>query len=296
MTPRSVAILGLGLIGGSLGLALRRAALTRPAEPLTLIGWDRDPATSESALQRGAIDQVADDAAGAAATADLVIIAVPVLAVRDIFAAIAPVLRADTVVTDVASTKAIVCDWASEFIGPQFVGGHPMAGSERAGIVQARSDLFERAVYCLTPTQQTNSQALAITTDMVEQIGARPRQIDPITHDRVLAAISHLPFLLSTALIDVTSSDPEWSLLAEIAATGFRDVSRLASGDARMHRDICLTNADAIRPWLRAAARTLEAIADDLDDSVAMEQRFEQAKTVRDEMLNKRTARHRQLA
>jgi prephenate dehydrogenase len=170
-------------------------------------------------------------------------------------------------------------------IGPQFVGGHPMAGSERAGIAQARANLFEGAVYCLTPNEQTAPAALEITTSMIEQIGARPRLIDPLTHDRILAGISHLPFLLSTALVEVTASDPEWELLAEIAATGFRDVSRLASGDPRMHRDICLTNSDAIRSWLRTAAQALEAIADDLDNSDALLQRFEQAKTVRDEMI-----------
>lgn len=288
MTSRSVAILGIGLIGGSLGLALRRAAAARPAETLTIIGWDREPAAAELALQRGAIDRVAVDAAAAAAAVELVIVAVPVLAVREVFAAIAPALRPATVITDVASTKAAVCDWAAELLGPQFVGGHPMAGSERAGIAQARADLFEGAVYCLTPDQQTAPAALEITTRLVEQIGARPRLIDPHSHDQVLAAISHLPFLLSTALIEVTASDPEWDVLAEIAATGFRDVSRLASGDPRMHRDICLTNGDAIRPWLRAAAQALESFADDLDNSAALLQRFEQAKRVRDELIRQK--------
>lgn len=291
MTPRSVAIIGLGLIGGSLGLALRRAADTHPAEPFAIIGWDREPAAAELALQRGAIDRVAGDAASAAAAADLVVVAVPVLAVREIFAAIAPVLRSETVVTDVASTKAVVCDWAAELLGPQFVGGHPMAGSERAGIAQARADLFEGAVYCLTPDRQTAPTALESTSRMVEQIGARPRLIDPRNHDHVLAAISHLPFLLSTVLVEVTASNPEWDVLAEIAATGFRDVSRLASGDPRMHRDICLTNGDAIRPWLRAAARALETFADELDDGDALLGRFEQAKTARDEMIRQKYTR-----
>jgi prephenate dehydrogenase len=163
-----------------------------------------------------------------------------------------------------------------------------MAGSERAGIAQARADLFEGAVYCLTPDRQTAPEALETTTRMVEQIGARPRLIDPHSHDQVLAAISHLPFLLSTALIEVTASNPEWDVLAEIAATGFRDVSRLASGNPYMHRDICLTNGAAIRPWLRAAAQALESLANDLDDGDALLQRFEQAKTVRDELIRQK--------
>jgi prephenate dehydrogenase len=285
MRSRSIAILGLGLIGGSLGLSLRRAAGARPGETFTITGWDRDPAVPEVALQRGAIDLVAGDAASAATAADLVVIAVPVLAVREVFEAIVPALRSETVVTDVASTKATVCGWASEMLGPRFVGGHPMAGSERGGIAQARADLFDGAVYCLTPEPHTAPWALDATTRMVEQLRARPRLLDPATHDRILAAISHLPFLLSTALVEVTASDPQWNVLAEIAATGFRDVSRLASADARMHRDICLTNGEAIRPWLQAAVRALEAFAEDLDDADALLRRFDQAKAVRDDMI-----------
>jgi prephenate dehydrogenase len=210
------------------------------------------------------------------------------MAVHHIFADIAPALRSEAVVTDVSSTKAVVCDWAAELLGPQFVGGHPMAGSERGGIAQARADLFDGAVYCLTPDQATAPDALAAVTGMVDKVGARPRLIDASTHDHVLAAISHLPFLLSTALVEVTASDPRWDLLSEIAATGFRDVSRLASGDVHMHRDICLTNSAAIRPWLQAAIRALQSFADDLDDSAALFERFERAKSSRDQLIRKK--------
>ena len=285
MTLRSVTILGLGLIGGSLGHALRRAAGMDPTKTPVVTGWDHNPVVLESALQRGAIDRAAADAASAVTAADLVVVAVPVLVVPEVLALIAPTLGPQTAVTDVASTKAAICGWASGFLGPRFVGGHPMAGSERGGITEVRSDLFDGAVYCLTPEPGTAPWAFEATVSMVEQIGARPRLLDPHAHDRAVAAISHLPFLLSTALVEVTAADPEWDVLAEIAAGGFRDVSRLASADPRMHRDICLTNAGAIRPWLHSVIRALATFADDLEDGDALLRRFEHAKVVRDGMM-----------
>ena len=285
MTLRAIAILGLGLIGGSLGHALRRAAGMEPTKTPAITGWDHNPAVVEAALQRGAIDRAAADAVSAVGAADLVVVAVPVLAVPEVLALIAPALGPQTIVTDVASTKTAICGWASGLLGPRFVGGHPMAGSERGGITEARADLFDGAVYCLTPESGTAPWALDATTRMVEQIGARPRLLDPQDHDRTVAAISHLPFLLSTALVEVTAADPEWDVLAEIAAGGFRDVSRLASADARMHRDICLTNADAIRPWLQSAIHALSTFAHDLEDGDALLRRFEHAKVARDGMM-----------
>ncbi len=285
MILRSVTILGLGLIGGSLGHALRRAAGMDPTKAPVITGWDHNPAVLKAALQRGAIDRAAADAASAVAAADLVVVAVPVLAVPEVLEGIGPVLGPQTAVTDVASTKAAICDRASGILGPRFVGGHPMAGSERGGITEARADLFDGAVYCLTPEPGTASWALDAATSMVEQIGARPRLLDPHAHDRAVAAISHLPFLLSTALVEVTAADPEWDVLAEIAAGGFRDVSRLASADPRMHRDICLTNAGAIRAWLQSVIHALTTFAHDLEDGDALLRRFEHAKVARDGMM-----------
>ncbi len=278
-----VAIIGLGLIGGSLGLALKR--LTPNGAGPMVVGWDQDRLAGDRALQRGAIDALAADAADAAAQADAVVVAVPVLAVRAIFEQIAPALRAGTFVTDVASTKAEVCAWAAASLGTAFIGGHPMAGSERGGIDQARSDLFDGATYCLTPELSTPAHVLQRATRFVQGVGARAVTMSPIAHDRAVAAVSHLPFLLSTSLVDVTMSDPEWEAFRALAATGFRDVSRLASGDPRMHHDICVTNAEAIRPWLLRTARSLEALAAMLDDGDAVLRLFERAKRERDTFL-----------
>lgn len=281
MTSSNVAIIGLGLIGGSLGLALKQAW----GDGITITGWDRDAEAGTLAEGVGAIDRAMDDPAGAAAEADLVVVAVPVLAIHEIFQAIAPAVHRSTVVTDVASTKALVCEWAEEFFAESFVGGHPMAGSERSGVGNAHAALFAGATYCLTPTPATAPEAIARVTAMVQAIGARPYQLSPAEHDRAVAAISHLPFLLSTALVDVTTNSPEWDAMRALAASGYRDVSRLASGDARMHRDICVTNADEIRPWLTAAARALQQLADELHDGAAMLRRFEEAKVARDQWI-----------
>lgn len=282
MTGQTVAILGLGLIGGSLGLALKRSV-----SPPVVVGWDRDAATLALAHNSGAIDYAAGDPTEAVANAELVVAAVPVLAVRDIFAAIAAALPRHAVVTDVASTKVAVCGWAAELLPAVFVGGHPMAGSERSGIANARADLFAGATYCLTPEATTPPSAVTRVTTLVEAVGARPHLLSPAAHDRAVAAVSHLPFLLSTALVDVTARSPEWELFRSVAATGFRDVSRLASGDPRMHRDICLTNAAEIRPWLVETARELEALAAELDDEAALQRRFEIAKAIRDALIKR---------
>ncbi len=287
MTEQRIAIIGLGLIGGSLGLALKRSARS-----LSIVGWDRDPHAGEQALARGAVDQFVQDIQSAA-TADIIVVAVPVLAVADIFRSLAPVVSPATIVTDVASTKADVCDWGT-ILPCTFVGGHPMAGSERHGIAAARPDLFSGATYCLTPTETTPQHAVDALVGLIEQIGARPFILDAAAHDRAVAAVSHLPFMLSTALVEVTAASPEWSLFRTIAATGFRDISRLASGDPRMHRDICLSNQEQIKPWLLQTAQMLQDIAANLDDPAYLQRWFEQAKATRDDMYRGKDAPNRQ--
>jgi prephenate dehydrogenase len=279
MTTQRIAIVGLGLIGGSLGLALKRSAT-----PRTIVGWDADREATEQARVRGAIDHAVDDIRDTA-SADVVVVAVPVLAVREVFGTLAPALAPSTVVSDVASTKQAVCGWAS-VLPCAFVGGHPMAGSERHGIAAARANLFDGATYCLTPTPDTPHSVLDTLAALVEDTGARPYILDADAHDRAVAAVSHLPFMLSAALVDVAGSSPEWALFRALAATGFRDVSRLASGDPRMHRDICLSNSEHITSALRETARVLEDIATHLDDPDYLQRWFEQTKRTRDDMYN----------
>lgn len=280
-----VSILGLGLIGGSLGLALR-AALPE----VQVRGWDHAPAAGATALRRGVIQTLADDPRAAVADAELVVLATPVLAVRDLLAVIAPQLRPGAIVTDVASTKALVLEWAGAALPDSvaFVGGHPMAGSERHGVEHARADLFQGAVWCLSPLAGAPAAAVETLEAVVQRLGAQPLRIDAATHDAAVAAVSHLPFMLAAALVQLTSSDPDWPLLRRLASSGYRDMTRLASGDVTMHRDICLTNAAAMALRLRQMARLLETLAERLDDPVALETLFATAQQAREAWLRER--------
>lgn len=283
----NVTIVGLGLIGGSLGLALRQA---RP--DVTVTGWDRNEAVALAALDCGAIDRAVPTLAEAVADSAVVVLATPVLAVRAIFEAIAPHLPPGVLVTDVASTKADVLAWAGALLPASavFIGGHPMAGSEQHGIASARADLLRGAVYCVVPPADTPPAALDRLCALVAAIGARPLLLTPELHDSCVAAISHLPFLLATALVQLTASDGRWPELAQVAATGYRDMTRLASGDPTMHRDICLTNAAAIQPWLRGMARLLDDMADHLDDPAYLEPLFSDAQQRRGDWLERRAS------
>jgi prephenate dehydrogenase len=286
--PRHISIIGLGLIGGSLGLALQ-------ASPLDIVvtGWDAHAASLEQALHTGAIEGAASSLAEGVSHSDLIIIATPVLAVRNVLEQIAPHLKPGAIVTDVASTKAQAVTWAQELLPSTtaFVGGHPMAGSEQHGIQNARADLFKGAMYCLTPVETTPRQVVALLKRLIEQIGAKPLQLSPETHDAYVAAVSHLPFVLSTALVRLTSGDPHWPEMRQLAATGYRDVTRLASGDPIMHRDICLTNTEAVRSRLLEMSRLLEEVATHMNDMVYLQTLFETARQERDVWLREREKR-----
>ncbi len=284
---RRVAIIGLGLIGGSLGLALQKA------QPhLAIVGWDLNDAEAAAALRRGAVTTRATTLPAAVQNADLIVVATPVLAVRSVFEQIAPHLQPGALVTDVASTKAQIVAWAAELLAAHatFVGGHPMAGGEQHGVAHARADLFFNAVYCLTPTTHTTPAAVAKLEQVITHVGARPLLLDPQTHDEYVAAVSHVPFMLAAALVQHTSVQAEWPQMQQLAATGYRDTTRLASGDARMHTDICLSNAASIGDRLRGMARLLDDVADHLDDPAYLQHFFDQAKHARDSWLARRSA------
>lgn len=242
-----VSIVGLGLIGGSMGLALRRA----DAE-MEVVGFARRREVGSRAVELGAVDRAAERLLDAVAGADVVFIATPVMAMKDVMIAMAEGLREGCIVTDAGSTKAQVMAWASEFLPPtaSFVGGHPMAGKETSGVEAADADLFAGCTYCLTPGAGATGEACQTVEALVRQVGARPLFIDAGEHDRLVAAISHLPMLMSAALMSMAAGSTSWPEMAGLAATGFRDVTRLASGNPQMARDICLTNSDSIVRWI----------------------------------------------
>lgn len=251
-----VAIVGLGLIGGSLGLALRQA---RAAEQVA--GYDLGRGVSDQARRIGAIDQQHNALADAVRGAELIILATPVGAMRSLLQSMATMASPGAVITDVASTKSQVISWAEEFLPGNiyFVGGHPMAGKEVSGVESADPTLFRDRIYCLTPTKKTSPVALNKVSVMIETLGGRVRFLEPAEHDGQVAQVSHLPFIASAALMKTVAESSSWGDAALLASTGFRDTTRLAAGSPEMYRDICLTNSEALGRALDGYIASLQA-------------------------------------
>lgn len=243
-----VAIIGLGLIGGSMGLALKRARL----QNTEIIGVDRDYSVAQRALKFGAVDRILPEAEQAAAEAGLVIVATPIINVRKVFQSIAPRLQPGAVVTDTASTKSDVLHWADELLprNVYFVGGHPMAGKEQSGPQAAEATLFDDRPYVITPSVHAVPEAVNAVIGLAEAVKARPMFLDADEHDSYAAAISHVPLVASIALFDVVRASHAWPELGNMAGPGFRDLTRLASGDPEMSHDILMTNKTNISHWI----------------------------------------------
>lgn len=243
-----VAIIGLGLIGGSMGLAIKRAR----GQEADVIGHDRDSAVAARALKAHAIDSVARTAEEAVADASLVVVATPTIAVKEVFATIAPRLKRGAVVTDTASTKASVMKWATEDLprGVYFVGGHPMAGKEKSGPQAAEETLFDGRPYCIVPSVDAVPGAVNSVIGLAETLGARPFFLDADEHDAYAAAISHVPLVASLGLFNLARGSAAWPELANMAGPSFYDLTRLASGNPEMAHDVFLTNKQNIVHWI----------------------------------------------
>jgi prephenate dehydrogenase len=283
-----IAIIGLGLIGGSIGLALKQANW-RSAE---LIGYARRRETASLARKSGAFDIVELNLSKAVKNADIVIVATPVLTVRDVFTQIAPYLSDGSIVTDTASTKLEVMRWAQELLpsATDFVGGHPMAGKEISSIKAATGDLFRKCTYCLIPLPQTRQAAIRTMKDMIKALGAVPLLIQAEEHDKLVAGISHLPLLLSAALVLATTKSTAWPQMSRLAASGYRDVTRLASGNPELGAHICLSNQTAIVSWIDTFIEELQKLRKLVaDGSEEIEQALAKANEARNKWLEKRS-------
>jgi prephenate dehydrogenase len=243
-----IAIIGLGLIGGSLGLAIKRANIS----DVQIVGTARTRETMQKAKRLGAIDIDAPTATDAVREARLVIVASPIMTTRAIFEEIAPALMPGAVVTDVGSTKGNVARWATELLpeSVHYVGGHPMAGKEQAGIEAADGDLVRGKTWVIVPSVTASESAVNTVVGLAQAAGATPLFMDADEHDSYVAAISHLPLLLASALFSVASRSAAWPELAQLASSGFHDTTRLASGSPEMAHDIMLTNRDNVVHWL----------------------------------------------
>ncbi len=259
-----LALIGCGLMGGSLALAMQRARLVRH-----IVAYSTNPQSLQTAQELGVIHSVATYPADAVAQADLVVIAVPVAASESVFLSIADSLPDHAIVTDVGSTKQNVIEAAETALGPrigQFVPAHPIAGKEVAGIAHADADLYRGKQIILTPTRSTRIGALQQITALWEALGCKVQTMTPQAHDAAFAAVSHLPHLTAFALINSILHQDAASDTLALGGSGFRDFTRIAASDPAMWRDIFLCNreeillqTDLLIDALHTFARAMEA-------------------------------------
>jgi prephenate dehydrogenase len=281
MKFKKIVIFGTGLIGGSFALALRKAGMVTD-----VVGFGRSLTTLEQARQLGIIDRIGQDVPAEVSDADLVLLATPVGQMGELMARIAPHLGAQTLVTDGGSTKRDVAAAAYENLGSrvaQFVPAHPIAGAEQSGAAAARAELYVGKKVVLTPLPENSPGAVLRVREAWEACGAIVSELTAQQHDEVFAAVSHLPHLLSFALVhDLAQRDNRDQLLS-FAASGFRDFTRIAASSPEMWRDICMANTDALLNELGSYIRELETIRAALSekDAAKLEAIFSLARDVR---------------
>ncbi len=285
MKPK-LAVIGLGLIGGSLARALRAALAVS-----SISGFDLDAAQAQLALQLGVIDVAASSAADVVAGADVVVLAVPVLRTGEAMRAILPALKPGAVVTDVGSTKQSVLLEVERACGgeipPWFVAAHPIAGTEKSGVAASEADLFAGKRLVLTPHANQGAEALALVQALWAATGARVVQMGAAEHDAVFAATSHLPHVLAYAFVDMLSHLPEAAEIFPNAGGGFRDFTRIASSNPQMWHDIVRANAPAVSSLLKRQIAELQAMAAHMENGEwdALKARFARARAARERYL-----------
>lgn len=266
MPDSSIAVIGTGLIGASVGLTL----MAREDRRYEVVGVDSSRQNARAARELGAVDRTVrylDEAVGGAS---MIVLATPPRAAADLLEAMAPHVAEGAIITDTCSTKAAFMAKAEELYGGRVsvVGGHPMAGSERSGPAAASAGLFEGAAWAVTPSATANERSVEVVLGMIRAAGAVPVYVDPAEHDEIVAAVSHLPLMLSVGLFRMVRDSACWDDAEQLAGPAFRDMTRLAKGDPRMAADIVATNRAAIVSWLRRFQDELDALARalELDD------------------------------
>ena len=279
---RRLCIIGVGLIGGSLARALRKAHVVGE-----IVGSGRRSEHLQQAVDLGVIDRFDTDAAKAVQGADMVVVCVPLGAMEQVFTTILPALAADAVVTDAGSAKASVVKAARAGFGKLpvwFVPGHPIAGTEKSGVAASFAELYQGRRVILTPLENTDPAATAKVQAMWEAAGAQVQCMDVEHHDDVLAATSHLPHVLAFQMVDTLARMSDEDEIFRYAAGGFRDFTRIASSDPVMWRDICLANDRAVLKMLERYSSDLDRLADAIrtGDGAELERVFRNAKAARD--------------
>jgi len=277
-------ILGVGLIGGSLARALRDAGHVQE-----IVGFGRGLGNLQRAVELGVVDRIEPTLNAAVRDADVVFVSTPVGGMPELFAAMSPYLRADALVTDAGSVKGSVVAAARRSLGdrfPNFVPGHPIAGTERSGVEASFSSLFVGRRVVLTPVSETRTEAVARIRAMWVAAGADVVNLSVDRHDELFAATSHLPHILAFALVDLLAQMKDSAEILSFAAGGFRDMTRIASSDPVMWRDICLANGEAIEKMIKSYRKELDQLAKAVanGDAKTLETLFGRAKLARDRL------------
>lgn len=281
---KKTAIIGVGLIGGSIAIVLRQNGITK-----NIIGIGRGIKNLETAKKLGVVDEWTQDAKQGVKDADLVIIATPVASIAKIVKDISPSLKNGAIITDVGSVKKSILDEIESFLPDaiHFIAGHPIAGTENAGVEAAFLTLFQNRKCILTPTKKTNSNALEKIKAIWEIAGSQVVIMDALKHDKILAAVSHLPHIAAYSLVNAVADmkDLDENIL-NYSAGGFKDFTRIASSPPEMWRDICLLNKDAILDVIHRFQETLKNLKTMIEksDKEGLTKEFEKAKEVRDRL------------
>lgn len=255
-----IGLAGLGLIGGSIALALKRRS-----ESYRIVAWDRKTEVLERALSDRAVDTAVYTDFSVFRDCDMVFLCVPVYAMKEVLERLLPHLKPDCLITDVGSTKADVCHIMAEAgVSSRYIGGHPLAGSENSGYLASKANLFENAYYVITPDENTSELHKRMLVNVIRDLGAIPLEMTPFEHDRVTAAISHVPHVVASLLVNLVKKlDGPNEYMKTIAAGGFKDITRIASSSPELWAGICMSNRDRI-------LETISAMESQLSDFCGM--------------------------
>ena len=280
-----LAIIGVGLIGSSLSLALKQAGAVGQ-----VIGFGRNRQNLARGVELGVLDDFADSIEASVRDADVIVVAVPLGAMRQVFTELKPAIRKDAIITDVGSAKGSVVAAARDELGalfPRFVPGHPIAGTEKSGVEAGFASLYQKRRVIITPLPQTDHDAISVIDEMWRHCGAIIECLSVEHHDKVLAATSHLPHMLAYALVHQLSNLNDHEEIFRYASGGFRDFTRIASSDPVMWRDVCISNGDALVSLIEQYQQELDRVkaainAEDADELLKL---FGRAKSERDSLI-----------
>lgn len=280
-----LAIIGVGLIGSSLSLALKQAGAVGQ-----VIGFGRNRQNLARGVELGVLDDFADSIEASVRDADVIVVAVPLGAMRQVFTELKPAIRKDAIITDVGSAKGSVVAAARDELGalfPRFVPGHPIAGTEKSGVEAGFASLYQKRRVIITPLPQTDHDAISVIDEMWRHCGAIVECLSVEHHDKVLAATSHLPHMLAYALVHQLSNLNDHEEIFRYASGGFRDFTRIASSDPVMWRDVCISNGDALVSLIEQYQQELDRVkaainAEDADELLKL---FGRAKSERDSLI-----------